>query len=161
MFRSALACGAAARVRAPAPCVRASRAALAEAADKSSATQFRLLDPTFDASGVSEPVRRIFELSNARNADVVRAQATSVAAAFRTHDADCGSTRVQIARLTVQIDALREHCAVHPKDQHSKRGFQAKLSARTRLLKYLRRENPADYAATLAALDLKPLKRKK
>ena len=61
----------------------------------------------------------------------------------------------------MEIDALRLHCASHPKDEHSKRGFQAKLSARTRLLKYLRRERPQDYATTLTALDLKPLKRRK
>lgn len=144
------------------PSVRASVAAFADSpAPPSSAPQLRLLDPTFDASTLSEPVRRIFELRNARNRDVVRAQASSVAESFRLHDADCGSTRVQIARLTVEIDALRLHCASHPKDEHSKRGFQAKLSARTRLLKYLRRESPQDYATTLTTLDLKPLKRRK
>ncbi|KAK7232574.1 ribosomal protein S15 [Aureococcus anophagefferens] len=166
------------------PSVRASVAAFADSpAPPSSAPQLRLLDPTFDASTLSEPVRRIFELRNARNRDVVRAQASSVAESFRSaagvphkkntappvyppprlglHDADCGSTRVQIARLTVEIDALRLHCASHPKDEHSKRGFQAKLSARTRLLKYLRRESPQDYATTLTTLDLKPLKRRK
>ncbi|KAH8045859.1 hypothetical protein JL722_14016 [Aureococcus anophagefferens] len=119
------------------PSVRASVAAFADSpAPPSSAPQLRLLDPTFDASTLSEPVRRIFELRNARNRDV-------------------------IARLTVEIDALRLHCASHPKDEHSKRGFQAKLSARTRLLKYLRRESPQDYATTLTTLDLKPLKRRK
>ena len=130
----------------------------ADDAAASSAAQFRLLDPALDTSSMSEPVRRIFDLSNARNADVTRAQATTVAEAFRTHDADCGSTRVQIARLSVHIDALREHVSMHPKDQHSKRGYMAKIAKRTRLLKYLKRENPADYASTLAALDLKPLR---
>ena len=36
----------------------------------------------------------------------------------------------------------------------------AKIAKRTRLLKYLRRENPADYAATIAALDIKDIKRR-
>ena len=109
---------------------------------------------------MSEPVRRVLALANASNAEVTRAQAGEVAAAFRTHDADCGSTRAQVARLTVEIDAVRDHVAQHPKDQHSKRGMLAKIAKRTRLLKYLRRENPADYAATIAALDIKDIKRR-
>ena len=67
------------------PSVRASVAAFADSpAPPSSAPQLRLLDPTFDASTLSEPVRRIFELRNARNRDVVRAQASSVAESFRS-----------------------------------------------------------------------------
>ncbi|KAH8047015.1 hypothetical protein JL722_13353 [Aureococcus anophagefferens] len=127
------------------PSVRASVAAFADSpAPPSSAPQLRLLDPTFDASTLSEPVRRIFELRNARNRDVVRAQASSVAE----------SSRGSRWRST-----LRLHCASHP--GRALGGFQAKLSARTRLLKYLRRESPQDYATTLTTLDLKPLKRRK
>ena len=67
------------------PSVRASVAAFADSpAPPSSAPQLRLLDPTFDASTLSEPVRRIFELRNARNRDVVKAQASSVAESFRS-----------------------------------------------------------------------------
>ena len=94
-------------------------------------------------------------LANGRAADATKAQAAAVASDFRLHDADCGSTRVQIARLTVEIEALRAHLDVHKKDVHSKRGFQGKISKRARLLKYLRRENPEDYAATLNALGLR------
>ena len=119
------------------------------------AQAYRLLDPSFDVSGVSEPVRRVLSLENASAADATRARANAVAEAFRTHDADCGSTRVQVARLTVEIDALKAHVAEHPKDFHSKRGYQGKISKRARLLKYLRRENPEDFAATLSALGLK------
>ena len=80
---------------------------------------------------------------------------SAVARDFRLHDADCGSTRVQVARLTVEIEALRAHLEVHKKDLHSRRGFEGKISKRKRLLKYLRRESPDDYAATLAALNLR------
>ena len=158
--------GAASAARARPTCAPWSRTLSDDAAVSASAAaeapqrRMRLLDPTLDTSGMSEPVRRVFELANASNADVTAAQAETVAAAFRTHDADCGSTRVQIARLSVHIDALREHMNAHPKDYHSKRGVMAKISKRARLLKYLKRENPADHAKVLAALDLKDVKRR-
>ena len=68
--------------------------------------------------------------------------------------ADCGSTRVQVARLTVELEALAAHVAAHPKDKHSTRGYQLKISKRRRLLAYLKRRNPGDYEATLQALGL-------
>ena len=116
--------------------------------------QFRLLDPAFDASQMSEPVRRVLALQNASTADATKARSRAVAAAFRQHDADCGSTRVQVARLTVELEALAAHVAAHPKDKHSTRGYQLKISKRRRLLAYLKRRNPGDYEATLQALGL-------
>ena len=116
--------------------------------------QFRLLDPAFDASQMSEPVRRVLALQNASTADATKARSRAVAAALRQHDADCGSTRVQVARLTVELEALAAHVAAHPKDKHSTRGYQLKISKRRRLLAYLKRRNPGDYDATLQALGL-------
>ena len=46
------------------------------------------------------------------------------------------------------------HVAAHPKDKHSTRGYQLKISKRRRLLAYLKRRNPGDYEATLQALGL-------
>ena len=82
--------------------------------------QFRLLDPAFDASQMSEPVR-VLALQNASTADATKARSRAVAAAFRQHDADCGSTRVQVARLTVELEALAAHVAAHPKDAFHQR----------------------------------------
>ena len=44
--------------------------------------QFRLLDPAFDASQMSEPVRRVLALQNASTADATKARSRAVAAAF-------------------------------------------------------------------------------
>ena len=60
-------------------------------------------------------VRRVLALQNASTADATKARSRAVAAAFRQHDADCGSTRVQVARLTVELEALAAHVAAHPK----------------------------------------------
>jgi small subunit ribosomal protein S15 len=116
--------------------------------------QFRLLDATFDASQMSEPVQRVLNLQNASTADATKARSQAVAAVFRQHDADCGSTRVQVARLTVELEALAAHVKAHKKDKHSTRGYQLKISKRRRLLAYLKRRNPGDYEATLIALGL-------
>ena len=129
-------------------------AAMARRRQLADTPQFRLLDPAFDASQMSEPVRRVLALQNASTADATKARSRAVAAAFRQHDADCGSTRVQVARLTVELEALAAHVAAHPKDKHSTRGYQLKISKRRRLLAYLKRRNPGDYEATLSALGL-------
>ena len=129
-------------------------AAMARRRHLADTPQFRLLDPAFDASQMSEPVRRVLALQNASTADATKARSRAVAAAFRQHDADCGSTRVQVARLTVELEALAAHVAAHPKDKHSTRGYQLKISKRRRLLAYLKRRNPGDYEATLQALGL-------
>lgn len=123
-------------------------------ADAAATPQFRLLDATFDASQMSEPVQRVLNLQNASTADATKARSQAVAAAFRQHAADCGSTRVQVARLTVELEALAAHVKAHKKDKHSTRGYQLKISKRRRLLAYLKRRNPGDYEATLIALGL-------
>ena len=107
-----------------------------------------------EKKGSRESVRRVLALQNASTADATKARSRAVAAAFRQHDADCGSTRVQVARLSVELEALAAHVAAHPKDKHSTRGYQLKISKRRRLLAYLKRRNPGDYEATLQALGL-------
>jgi len=117
--------------------------------------QFRLLDETFPTEKISPDVAKVLSLANASSRDRRKAQAQATAHAFRLHDTDVGSTRVQIARLTVEIDALKEHLKVHRKDFACKYGFRGKLAKREGLLKYLKRENPADYKATVRALQLR------
>jgi len=104
---------------------------------------------------MSKPVDKVLSLSNASSGDRRRASAQAAMWAFRKHDADCGSSRVQIARLTVEIDALKLHLAKHKKDFSCKYGLRSKLGKREKHLKYLLRTDPADYAATVRALNLK------
>ena len=42
---------------------------------------------------------------------------------YKTHDADTGSSQVQIALLTQRINELTEHFKVHNKDNNSRRGL--------------------------------------
>jgi small subunit ribosomal protein S15 len=60
---------------------------------------------------------------------------------FKQHDSDSGSTEVQIARLSARIEQISTHLRVNRKDFSSKRGLEAVLSQRKRLLRYLYRND--------------------
>ena len=56
---------------------------------------------------------------------------------------DTGSTEVQVALLTAQINHLQGHFAEHKKDHHSRRGLLRMVSQRRKLLDYLKRKDVA------------------
>lgn len=74
---------------------------------------------------------------------------------FRTHDADTGSSEVQVALLTNKINELTQHFKIHSKDHHGRRGLLAAVGTRRRLLKYLKNESPSRHAALIARLGLR------
>lgn len=59
----------------------------------------------------------------------------------KAHETDTGSTIVQIALLTKQIDELTAHLKKHSKDHHSRRGLLQMVGKRRRLTKYRDRNN--------------------
>lgn len=74
---------------------------------------------------------------------------------FAVHDGDTGSSEVQIAILTAEIDELIKHLKMHPKDHSSRRGLLRKVSARRRLMRYLKKENPESYDELAKKLKIK------
>ena len=74
---------------------------------------------------------------------------------YQTHAGDTGSSEVQIAILTAEIDELIEHLKQHPKDHSSRRGLLRKVSARRRLMRYLKKENPESYEKIAKKLKVK------
>jgi small subunit ribosomal protein S15 len=74
---------------------------------------------------------------------------------FQTHAGDTGSSEVQIAILTAEIDELIGHLKSHPKDHSSRRGLLRKVSARRRLMRYLKKENAASYENLVKKLKIK------
>ena len=58
---------------------------------------------------------------------------------FGKDEKDTGSSKVQIAILTDEINDLTEHLKVHKHDYHSKRGLLMKVGKRRSLLDYLKR----------------------
>lgn len=74
---------------------------------------------------------------------------------FQTHKGDTGSSEVQIAILTTEIEELIEHLKSHPKDHSSRRGLLRKVSSRRSLMRYLKKENLESYEKLVKKLKIK------
>jgi small subunit ribosomal protein S15 len=74
---------------------------------------------------------------------------------FQTHQTDTGSSEVQAALLSEQIEELTKHLKKHPKDQHSRRGLLKMVSKRKKLLDYLNKTSKRRYNALVKKLGLK------
>ncbi|EKN3347179.1 30S ribosomal protein S15 [Yersinia ruckeri] len=68
---------------------------------------------------------------------------------------DTGSSEVQVALLTAQINHLQGHFSEHKKDHHSRRGLLRMVSTRRKLLDYLKREDVARYTSLIERLGLR------
>ena len=74
---------------------------------------------------------------------------------YKLHDLDTGSTEVQLALLSEEIDRLLLHLKKHSKDFHSKRGLLAMVFKRRSLLKYLQKEDKKRYNSIVKKIGLK------
>lgn len=74
---------------------------------------------------------------------------------FGKNEKDSGSTEVQIAILTEEINSLTEHLKVHIHDFHSKRGLQMMVGKRRSLLDYLKKNDVVSYRKTIEALGIR------
>ena len=79
----------------------------------------------------------------------------SIIKKYKTHKKDTGSSEVQIALLTEEINSLLGHLKEHRKDIHSKRGLLKMVSERRKLLKYLKTKNEKRYKALIKKIGLK------
>jgi small subunit ribosomal protein S15 len=80
---------------------------------------------------------------------------TKIIKKYKIHDADTGSSEVQIALLSEEIQKLLSHLKKHSKDLHSKRGLLKMVSKRRKLLKYLKKEDEKKYNKIIKAVGLK------
>lgn len=74
---------------------------------------------------------------------------------FGKDEQDTGNTKSQIALLTRRITEISEHCKVHPKDHHSRRGLLKLVGERRRLLRYLQRKNLQEYRSLIEKLGIR------
>ena len=72
---------------------------------------------------------------------------------FGKDEKDTGSSKVQIAILTDEINDLTEHLKVHKHDYHSKRGLLMKVGKRRSLLDYLKRTDVVSYRELIKELN--------
>ena len=68
---------------------------------------------------------------------------------------DCGSTEVQIAILTAEINELTEHLKEHKHDHHSRRGLLKKVGQRRSMQKYLKEKDINRYRELISSLGLR------
>ena len=74
---------------------------------------------------------------------------------FQRHERDTGSSEVQIAVLSKEIETLTEHLKANKKDHSSRYGLIRKVNTRRSLLDYLKREDEAVYQKVLKDLSLR------
>ena len=74
---------------------------------------------------------------------------------FQKDENDTGSSEVQIALLTENINKLQSHFKIHKKDHHSRTGLIRMVNLRRNLLAYLKRTNPESYKKIITDLNLR------
>ena len=74
---------------------------------------------------------------------------------YQCHDRDTGSSEVQIALLTKEIEALTAHLKTNKKDHSSRYGLLRKVQNRRKLLDYLKRVNEAGYRDLIKKLGIR------
>jgi small subunit ribosomal protein S15 len=68
---------------------------------------------------------------------------------------DTGSSDVQVALLSKEIDKLVLHLKKHPQDVHSKKGLITMVIKRKKLLAYLKKTSEKRYLAIIKKIGLK------
>jgi len=72
-----------------------------------------------------------------------------------TSEKDTGSSEVQVALLSKEIDKLALHLKKHAQDIHSKRGLIRMVIQRKKLLAYLKKSSEKRYLAIVKKIGLK------
>ena len=74
---------------------------------------------------------------------------------YQRHERDTGSSDVQIAVLTNRIQKLTEHLKTNKKDHSSRHGLIKMVSARRRLLDYLKATDTDRYQSLIKDLGIR------
>tara|TARA_B100001113_G_scaffold103058_1_gene83460 strand:+ start:8377 stop:8646 length:270 start_codon:yes stop_codon:yes gene_type:complete len=74
---------------------------------------------------------------------------------YKQSDNDCGSSSVQIALLTENINKLSNHFSENKKDNHSRQGLLKMIMKRRSLMKYLKRTDIDSYEKLIKELGLR------
>ena len=74
---------------------------------------------------------------------------------FGRTENDTGSSEVQVALLTANINALQSHFKDNSKDHHSRTGLIRMVNQRRKLLDYIKGNKPKVYTKLVADLGLR------
>ena len=80
---------------------------------------------------------------------------TEIIEKFKQSDNDCGSSSVQIALLTENINKLSDHFNKNKKDNHSRLGLLKMIMKRRSLMRYLKRTDITTYEKLIKELGLR------
>ena len=83
------------------------------------------------------------------------AQKAEIISTYRRSEQDTGTPEVQVSLITGRIKYLTDHIKEHKKDFHSRRGLQALVNKRRKLLKYLKRKDQSRYITLIQSLGLR------
>ena len=86
---------------------------------------------------------------------LTKEQTAELVKKFGKNENDTGSTEVQVAILTEEINALTDHMKDHTHDYHSQRGLLKKVGQRKNLLNYLVKHDVNRYRALIKELGLR------
>lgn len=103
---------------------------------------------------MSDRVRKLFDLHNGNQKEVVQAQKQRGMEIFQLREADTGSSSVQVIAITTRIQQIQTHLRQHKKDKHSKRGLDALYVRRRKLLDYMERKEFESYRKVVKTLGL-------
>ena len=82
-------------------------------------------------------------------------QKAQIVKTYGKNEKDTGSTAVQVAILTEEINQLNVHFQTHIHDFHSNRGLMCKIGHRRALLDYLKKKDLHAYEDLIAKLGLR------
>ncbi len=82
-------------------------------------------------------------------------ETATIIAEYSLKEGDTGSSEVQVALLTHNINKLQGHFKDHKKNHHSRRGLLRMVSQRRKLLDYLKGKNVVGYQDLIKRLGLR------
>ena len=74
---------------------------------------------------------------------------------FQKDENDTGSSEVQVALLTENINKLQSHFKTHKKDHHSRTGLIRMVNLRRKLLAYLKKKDANTHSELIKKLNLR------
>jgi len=86
---------------------------------------------------------------------ITKEEKALIVSKYGKDSSDSGSTEVQIAILTAEINKLNLHLQKHKLDNHSRRGLLMKVGQRRSLLSYLKDKDVESYRSLIADLKLR------
>ena len=86
---------------------------------------------------------------------LLKDEKASLVKKFQKDENDTGSSEVQVALLTENINKLQSHFKTHKKDHHSRQGLIRMVNKRRKLLDYLKKKDLKKYSSLLKELNLR------